>query len=186
MQILETTKSEVQARAEKMSDFLRMEYLENCTRRFMNPEILRYCYQELSRLYERNVMFPDAIKYLAKYEEICPSNKEKIQAYLKEIELLIKAGFYDKVDFAYKKAKEIATKREMYEIEQKILQLYKDEIAKFDRQNKYSPSAKAYEKLLTLVKTEEEKNEIKRKLVFLYNKLGKVRESIELERELQG
>jgi len=183
MQILEKNKSEVQAKAEKMSDFLRMEYLENCTKKFVDAEILRYCFLELSRLYERNGMFPDAIKYLARYEEICPTNREKIQAYLKEIELLVKAGLYERIEFSYKKAKDIATPKEISELNQKMIQMLKDAAAMYDRQNKYTPAAKAYEKLLQLGKPED-KDEIKRRLVFLYNKLGKVRESIELEREL--
>jgi len=184
MQILERTKTEVQAKAEKMSDFLRMEYLENCTKKFMDKETLGYCFQELSKLYERNVMFPDAIKYLSRYEEIAVTNTEKRTAYLKEIELSIKAGFFDKVEFTHKKIKDITTPKEMREIEQKIIDLYKQEAAKFDRANKYSPALKIYEKLLQLARPEE-KLEIKRKLVFLYNKLGRVRESIELERELE-
>lgn len=184
MQVLERTKSEVQAKAEKMSDFLRMEYLENCTKKFMDRETLSYCYQELSRLYERNVMYPDAIKYLSRFEEICQTNTEKRTAYLKEIELLIKGGFYDKVEFTHKKIKDISSPKEMKEIDQKIIDLYKQEAAKFDRANKCSPSLKIYEKLLILVRPEE-RTEIKRKLVFLYNKLGRVKESIEIERELQ-
>lgn len=184
MQILEKTKDEVQKKAQSMSDFLRMEYLENCTKKIMDHEILRYCFAELSRLYERNVMYPDAIKYLIKYEEVCITSKDKIQAYLKEIELLIKGGFYDRVDFAKNRAKEIAKGTDMYEIERKIIDLYRQEAIKFDRQNKYSPALKVYEQLHHLLKGEEQR-EIKKKLIFLYNKLGRVRESIELERGLQ-
>ncbi len=183
MQILERSKNEIVAKAEKMSDFLRIEYLENCTRKFMDKEILAYSYQELSRLYERNIMYPDAIKYLAKYEEVCQTNKEKIQAYMKEIELLIKAGLYSRIEFSLKKVKDISTIKELSEINQKIIQLLKDEATKYDKLSKYSPATKAYEKLLSLVNPEE-KTEIKQRLVLLYNKLGKVRESIELEREL--
>jgi hypothetical protein len=184
MQVLERTKDEVQKKAEKMSDFLRMEYLENCTRKFIDPEILRYCFAELSRLYERNVMYPDAIKYLIKYEEVSLTSKDKLAAYLKEIELIIKGGFYDRVDFAKNRAKDIAKGTDMYEIERKIIDMYKQEAAKFDKANKYSPALKAYEQLLHLLKGEEQK-EVKRKLVYLYNRLGRVRESIEMEKELQ-
>jgi len=184
MQIIERTKSEVVAKAEKMSDFLRMEYLENCAKKFIDKEILRYCFQELSRLYERNVMYPDAIKYLAKYEEVVLTNKEKVMAYMKEIELLIKAGFYDRIEFSFNKVKEIALPKEIAEINQRIIQLLREEASKYDKANKFSPASKAYEKLLQLLRPEE-RIEIKQRLVHLYNKLGKVRESIELERELQ-
>lgn len=184
MQILERTKSEVQSRAEKMSDFLRMEYLENCTRKFMDHSILSYCFLELSKLYEKNIMYPDAVKYMIKYEELCTTNTEKVQAYLKEIELLIKAGTYEKVEFVFKKAREITTPKQIQEIENKIAELYRNESMKYERSNKFSPALKAFEKLLIFAK-EPEKTDIKIKMVSLYNKLGRVREAIELEKELQ-
>jgi len=184
MQILERTKSEVQAKAEKMSDFLRMEYLENCSRKFTDSETLKYCYFELSKLYERNVMYPDALKYLARYEEVSQINSEKRTAYLKEIELLIKAGYFDKVEFTLKKIKDITQPKEMPAIELKIIDTYKQEAAKFERGNKFSPALKIYERLLHIVRPEE-KTEVKKKLVFIYNRLGKVKEAIEMERDLQ-
>lgn len=184
MQILEKTKDEIVIKSEKMSDFLKMEYLENCAKKFTDKEILRYCFKKLSELYEDRIMYSDALKYLSKYEEMCLTNKEKMQAYIKEIEILIKAGTYDKLEFSLKKIKEIASKKEIKEIEEKMIHLLKEEASKYDRLNKYSSALKAYEKLLYLVNPEE-KTEIKRKLAYLYNKLGRIRESIEIEKELQ-
>ena len=184
MQILERSKSEIIAKAERMSDFLKMEYLENCTKKFSDADIQRYCFLELSKLYERNVMYPDAIKYLARYEEICPTNREKLLAYIKELEILIKGGLYDRVEFVYKKAKDISTPRELIDLDLRISHLYHEEAEKFDKLNKYTPALKVYERLLVLAKGEE-KIEIKKRLAYLYNKLGRVREAIEMERDLK-
>ncbi|MDP2924894.1 MAG: hypothetical protein Q8N99_00825 [Nanoarchaeota archaeon] len=183
MQILEKTRDEIETRASKMSDFLRMEYLESCLKRFTEIEIQRYCYQELSRLYEKNFMYPDAIKYISKFQEVCISKREKIQAFLKEIELTIKGGFYDRIDFAYRKINEIATTEEIYEARKKMVDLLMSEAQKFEKSSKYSYAARAYERLSHLV-TDNERLEVKKHLVTIYKKLGKVRESIELEREL--
>lgn len=184
MQVLEKTKGEIEARASKMSDFLRMEYLEDCSKKFSDIEILRYCYAELSKLYERNVMYPDAVKYIEKFQEVCISQREKIQAYVREIELLIKGGFYDRVNFAYNKLLEIATPKEIYEIENKIIAMYKAEAEKFEKTNKNALALKVYERLVKAV-NEPEKKEMKKKLLIFYKKLGKIRESLELERELE-
>jgi len=184
MQVLEKTRGEIEARASKMSDFLKMEYLENCMKQLHDVEILRYCYLELSKLYERNVMYTEAIKYIAKFQEVCITQREKIQAYIREIELLIKSGNYDRVEFAYHKIADIAPAKELFELENKVISLYKQEAEKFEKQSKNAWALKAYERLLKLVK-DSEKKQVKEKLLVLYKKLGKVRESLELERELQ-
>lgn len=184
MQILEKNRGEIEARASKMSDFLKMEYLENCLKRFSDIEILRYCYAELSRLYEKNIMYHEAIKYIEKFQEVCISQREKIQAYIREIELLVKGGYYERVNFAYSKLLEIASPKELIEIENKIINMYKSEAEKFEKANKNALALKVYERLARAVK-DSEKPEIKNKILILYKKLGKVRESLELERELQ-
>jgi tetratricopeptide (TPR) repeat protein len=183
MQILEKNKNEIQARAEKMSDFLRMEYLENVMRKFTDIDILRYSYNELSRLYEGRGMYPEAVKYIAKFQEICISGREKMMAIVREAELYIKGGFYDRAESAVKKALETANEKDRLEIRKKIIDLYKIEAAKFEKSSKISASAKVYEKLIHLL-PEAEKIDIKKRLLETYKKLGKVRESLELEKEL--
>lgn len=184
MQILEKNRGEIEVRASKMSDFLRMEYLEDCSKKFSDIEILRYCYAELSKLYEKNIMYPESIKYIEKFQEVCISPREKIQAYIREIELLIKGGFYERVNFAYNKLLEISNPKEIFEIENKIIAMYKAEAEKFEKTNKNALALRAYERLVKAVGGPE-KTEMKKKVLIFYKKLGKVRESLELERELE-
>jgi tetratricopeptide (TPR) repeat protein len=183
MQVLEKNKKEIEEKALKMSEFLRMEYLENCLKKFTDVEILRYCYAELSRLYERNVMYTESIKYIAKFQEVAISPRDKLQAYVREIELLIKSGSYDRVEYCYNRLFQIVNPKELFEIETKIIALYRGEGEKFEKTNKNSLALKVYEKLLKLVK-DSEKLDVKKKLFGLYKKLGKVRESLEIEREI--
>jgi hypothetical protein len=183
MQVFEKTRDEVCKRAEKMSDFLRMEYLESCLKVLADIDIRRYCLQELSRLYERNHMYPDAIKYIINFQAVCISRREKINAYLKEIELLINGGYYERVEYAYKRIIENLNDKEVYEIEKRIVDFYKEEIKRLEKMNRYAPLLKAYEMLMKLL-IGEEKIEAKKRILVLYKKLGKVRESLELEKEL--
>ena len=96
MQILEKDKKEIEIRASKMSDFLKMEYLESCLKKFTDHEIQKFCCLELSKLYESKFMYPEAVKYIFRYQEITGNPSEKKKGIAKEIELLIKGGFYDK------------------------------------------------------------------------------------------
>src|SRR3989344_670373 len=183
MQILEKTREEIKKKAETMSDFLRMEYLELVSAKNTNPEILKYCYLELSMLYEKNIMYIEAIKYLKKYEEITTVRKDLTEAYIKEAELLIKGGLYERMDSLYKKAIENLKEMEKFELKRRLVDLYKEEISKLEKKDKNMQALKAYEKLMAWL-NDDEKLEVKKKLYVLYRKLGKVRESLLLGREL--
>jgi len=183
MQVLEKTKEEIKTKAEKMSDFLKMEYLESCLIKNLNIDVIRYCYKELSRLYEKRKMFSEAAKYACKFQGVCINQKEKTNAQLKEIELLIKGGFYDNADMASKKLLSSLNEREKIIIKKIIISIYKIEASKLEISNKNSSALKIYERLINLV-SEDEKNEIKTKLFILYKKLGKIKESLKIEKEL--
>jgi tetratricopeptide (TPR) repeat protein len=183
MEVLEKTKEEIQRKSERMSDFVKIDYLEACSKVLKDIDTAVYCYSELSKLYERNSMYTEAIKYLTKVEEFTRDTKEKINLYMKEIELFIKGGYYDKVEFPFKKAIRIASEMEVHEIRRKLVSLYKNEAVKFEKARKNAALERVYERLMFLT-SDTERNEIRKKLVEVYKKLGKVRESIELEKRV--
>jgi tetratricopeptide (TPR) repeat protein len=184
MQILEKNKREIEERAGKMSDFLRMEYLEECSKKFHDIEIQRYCYSELSKLYEKRNMFSEAIKYTAKFKELCILQREKVNCFNKEIELYIKNGMYERAEAVYREGIQELKDIDRMELKRKIIEIYKQEAEKFEKTNRMSGALKIYEKLVNHV-VDKERDEIKRKMAFAYKKLGRVRESIEIERELE-
>lgn len=184
MQVTEKTREKIKERADKMSDFLKMEYLELCLKQIRDVNVLRFCSLELSKLYERTSMFSDAVKYTELFESLCASDRERTMAALRETELLIKGGQYERADSSFKKALINAKESEKFEIKKRIIDLYKSEAEKFEKLNRYNWATKAYEKLLKLV-SDHEKIEAKKRLFNLYKKLGKVKESLEIEKELQ-
>ena len=183
MQVLERTKEQIQTKSERMNDFLRMEYLEACTKQNIDISTMKYCSNELSKLYEKNHMYSEAIKYLNKLKEISPSQKERNQVYKKEVELLIKGGFYEKAEAMYNSLfKSLA--EEKYELNREMIETYKNEASNFEKANKNAGLLKVYEKLIHHL-NRAEKTEIKKKMFVLYKRLGKVKESIEIERDLE-
>lgn len=183
MQIIEKTKEEIEERANRMQDFLKMEYLEECSKKSTSIEVLRYCFFELSELYEKHFMYSDAVKYIIKFRQLNIGTKERTMAYLREVELLIKGGSYDKADFLLKELVKFVTGVEREEIMRKVIGVYKQEAEEFERTRKYSSLLNVYRKLVHLV-NENEKMIIQKRTVSLLIRLGKIRESIELEREL--
>ena len=185
MQVLEKKREEIEAKVNTMSDFLKMEYLESCLKSNPDINIHKYCYKKLSDLYENKIMYSEAAKYMAKFEELCVGAKEKIAAIVKEAELLIKADQYDSADYLYKKAMSFADTAEKFEIKRKMVEFYKKEAANFEKSNKISAALKIYEKLVHHV-ADAERNEARKRMLELYNKLGKVKEYIKLKAELDG
>jgi tetratricopeptide (TPR) repeat protein len=183
MQITEKTKRDIESRSVTMSDFLRMEYLENVIKKTNDIEALRYCYSELSRLYAERKMYPESLKYIAKHKEICILQREKNECIKREINLLILGGFYDRLDISYKEAMKELGQSELFEVKRKIIEQLKHEALRFEKIGRISGALKVYEKLLHFV-VDQEKTDIKKKMIFCYKKLGKIRESIELERQL--
>ncbi|MFA5173627.1 MAG: hypothetical protein WC438_00410 [Candidatus Pacearchaeota archaeon] len=184
MQILERKKEEVEAKAEKMSDFLKMEYLENCLKHNIDIAAQRYCCMELSKVYEKRIMYPQAIKYLSNLEGLGIGDREKISIYLKQAELMIKAGLYEQVNYPYKKAASIINEGERHELRRRIIGFYKAQAETLEKTRKIAAALKLYERLVHLV-TDAEQIEVKKKMLESYNKLGKVREYVELKKELE-
>src|SRR3989344_7890339 len=148
MRVLEINKEGVMNKAGKMSDFLRMEYLELCSGSIGDKEVLIYCYSELAKLYEEWFMYPEALKYLAKLKSLTLSNKEKLKIYEKEIEVFIKSGNYDKVLNHYKEAVKIIGKIEEFELRRSIIQFYREEATKLELKKKYASMSRLYERLI--------------------------------------
>jgi len=184
MQINETTKEEIKKRAEKMSDFLKMEYLEFCSKKRIEISALKYCYLELSKLYEKKLMYNDSVKYLSKLKEITVDPEIKKELFLREIELLIKGGYYDNAINFYEKTIPTLNFYEKSIWRGRLFSLFRLEAEKYETQRKNAWALKAYEKMNFLADGPEKTN-IKRKLFELYKKLGKVKESLVIEKELE-
>ncbi|MEK6936284.1 MAG: hypothetical protein AABW67_05845 [Nanoarchaeota archaeon] len=184
MQVNETTEREIIDRAEKMSDFVKMEYLETCLKKNIDISAEKYCYKKLSELYEKKIMYSEAIKNISRLAELSTSAKDKSQVFMKEAELLIMGEFYDRVDYAFKKAIEFSAKEEFFEKKRQLVMLYKTKIKMLEDKGKVAGVLTVYEHLIHLL-TDAEKIEAKKKMLVLYNKLGKVREFMILKKEIE-
>ena len=184
MQVLEKKREEIEAKVNTMSDFLKMEYLESCVKSNPDINVCKYCYKRLSGLYENKIMFSEAAKYMAKFEELCVGANEKIAALVKEAELLIKAGQYDPADYLYKKAMALTDTADKFKIKRDMVEFYKKEATNFELSSKSSGALKVYEKLVHHV-VDAERDEIRKKMLRLYHNLGKVTEYIRLKAELE-
>ncbi len=128
-------------------------------------------------------MFSEAARNTDSVAEMGTTYKEKIQAYLYETGLWIKSGVYDKADEAFRMALACGTDKEKEEAKKAVNEMYKNQAIIFEKENKNSNALKIYEKLLRII-PESEKLDIKKKILPLYNKLGKITEYTLLSQQL--
>ena len=138
MQILERTKNEIEAKTRTMSDFLKIEYLELCSKKFTDIEIQRFCYKELAKLYENKFMYTEALKYITKLKGVCIMQREKVDCLFKEIELLTKSGYYEKADLSFREAVKELNENDRFELKKRITDAYYEEVKKLEKSNKFS------------------------------------------------
>ena len=185
MQIKEINKAEIETKAATMSDFLRMEYLEECHKHIKSIDVKKFCHFELAKLYDARGMFSEAARNMKSVNDFALTFKEKMQNFVKEAEMWIKATQYDRADEAFKKALTCGNTRDKEEIKKSVKEFYKKQAAIFEKADRRANALKVYERLIEIA-DENEKPAIKEKLFSFYSKLGKIKEAMALQGQVQG
>jgi len=183
MKVFEKTKQEVEVKLNSMSDFLKMEYLESCLKVHMDFDVKRLCHQKLAELYDARNMFSEAARNMSAVAELAGTFKDKMQAYMKETELWIKSAQYDRADDAFKKAMASGSAKDKEEMKKAIKDLYTRQAIAYEKANRNSNALKIYE-LLIRTADASEVLELKKKLLDMYHRLGKIREYTVLKAQM--
>ncbi|MEK6820672.1 MAG: hypothetical protein AABX71_03090, partial [Nanoarchaeota archaeon] len=142
MRVFEKTRGEIENKLGLMSDFLKMEYLESCLKQHVDFDVKRFCNTKLADLYETRNMFSEAARNMSAVAEISSTFREKMNAYIKEVELWIRAGYYDRADEAFRKALACGNLREKEEMKTAVKELYKKQAEAYEKANRNSSALK--------------------------------------------
>mgnify|MGYP001566083575 FL=1 len=175
-------KEEIEKFLENKGDFVRIDHLSRFLKESLTMDIKKFVCLKLGELYENKLMFSEAAKMYDIAAIFSIPFAEKIKHYIKEAELFIKAGAFDRADEAVRKAMVEAKEKERAEIYVNIKEFYKKQAQIYEKEARRSNSVKIYEKLLEMNLPEVERREIKEKLLNLYEKTGKLKEYYELKR----
>ena len=178
------TKNEIEKELQGKGDFVQIDHLS----RFIKEKNLpidkrKFVCLKLAEIHEKKGMLKDAAKMYNNIAIASIAFSEKIKNHVKEAELYIKAGAFDMVDEAVKKAMSEANATEKYNIQFIIKDFYKRQAETYEKELKRSYAVRIYEKLLEMNILELERQEIKEKLMMLYEKLGRLKEYFALKKE---
>ncbi len=175
------SKSEIEEVLIDKGDFVQIDYLTKFLKENISIDIKKFVYLKLAGIYEKKGMLNDAAKMFDRIALISIAFSEKIKHYVKEAELYIKFGDFNKVDEAMKKAMNEANTIEKQDIYFAIKNFYKRQAEVYEKELRRNHAVRIYEKLLETNITESERQEIKEKLLVLYEKLGRFDEARRLE-----
>ena len=141
----------------------------------------------MAEIYEKRGMFNEAAKRYGNAAEFALRPYEKADLNVKEAQLYIKSGSFDQADFATKKAitntRDIDKKEDVKSI---IRDIYLKEGERLEKEQKKAQAIKVYEKMLSMNLSVEKKNTIKKKLVGLYEGVGRFKDHFKLKGNLEG
>jgi len=172
----ELSKSDIEEKLVGRGDFVQMDYLSKLLKEKLHRDTKKFVYLKLIEIYEKKGMLNDVAKIYEGIASISIAFSEQIKNHLKATEYYIKAGFFDKADYSMRKALNEANSVEKNEINFTVKDFYKRQAEEYERELKRNHATKIYEKLLEMSITDQERKEIKEKLMELYEKLGRLKE----------
>lgn len=171
------SKSEIEGNLKKKGDFMQIDYLVGFLKEELALDVKKYIHLKLAEIYERRRMFKEEARIFDALALNSIAFSEKVKYYVKETEAFIKAGKFSEADSAMRKTMSEANSIEREEIYYSIKDFYKQVAENYEKQMKRNNATKIYEKLLNMRLNNLEKKEIKEKLIFLYEKLGRFGEA---------
>jgi hypothetical protein len=182
MLIKGVSKEEIENHLKGKGEYVQIDYLN----RFIatGPHVLMkiYAYSKLAELYERKKSYGELGKTYESIAVFSINQQDKIKNFMKAAESYVKDGSFERADVALRKSMTEAKESERAMLYVKLKEFYKQEAEKFEKEMKRAQAAKIYEKMLLMRILDSEKEEIRKKLINLYEKLGKFREKALLEK----
>tara|TARA_Y100000310_G_scaffold339002_1_gene430293 strand:- start:4187 stop:4750 length:564 start_codon:yes stop_codon:yes gene_type:complete len=183
MQVRESTIEEIESKLDEMATPLnKIAYLESALRESgFSFEIKRFIWNELAKLYEERKMFEKAGKAMASKAGVEVTRNDKIESYLKAAEFFTKAGRVDEADDMFVRASRDGDIDDKARIKLARKNIFMVNAQDLEKHGKKVSVAKFYEKLIKMNLLDDEKQEIKEKLIDIYKATGRFKDAELLE-----
>ena len=183
--IPEKNKLEIEKKLNAMGDYVKMSYLQRGLESNLDFDTRKFVLLRLAGIYETRKMFLEAAKLVKGAAEINTTFKDKINEYMKTIELYIKGNNYEEADLVLGQAIAISNIKEKTDLKLRVKEFYNSHAKLLFQDDKRSQARHAYEKLLTLDISFSERFEIQKGLLEIYDKLGLISEYYALQRSMK-
>jgi tetratricopeptide (TPR) repeat protein len=171
------SKSEIERELNGKGDFIQIDYLTRFIAQKPALHEKKFAFIKLIEIYQGKGMFNEIAKIYSNLAILSTSPQERIDFLVKETKSYIQGGRFDEADVIMRRAMDDVTIVKKADIYEDIKNFYKKQADVYEKEAKRNHAIKVYEKILGMKVTDAERNEAKKKLLELYEKLGKFKES---------
>ena len=176
----EMSVQEVEEFLKNKNDFTKIDYLTRFLHEKLPAETRKIVFMKLGEVYERSSMFMDSGRAYEKAIELSPE-KDRKNVSIKAAQALIRAGDFNRADELIRNVVSKSSDFERRDIFNSLKTFYLFTAEMHEKSRKLAEAIKIYERVLTMNITDEEKKKIKARLMDLYQKLGRVKEYIDIK-----
>ena len=182
--IPEKSKSAIESKLSEMGDYVKISYLQRALKSGLSLDTRKFVLLRLSGIYEVKKMYGESARLVKSAGEINTTFKEKIGDYIKSVELYVKAGNYQEANLVFAQALALGNSKDKLVMKTKLKDFYLIEAKICYNNDKRNNARLLYEKILTLDLGVEEKIDVQKNLLVLYDKLGLIREYYTLKNSM--
>lgn len=180
----EATRKDIEAKLATQGDYVKINYLTACLHQNLDFDTRRFAQLQLAKLYEAKGMYGEAGKLIRAAADINTTFTGKITDFMKSAELFARNGNFDEADLSIAKALASANSKEKLTIKAQQKTMYLTQARSLLEKDKRKNAMEAFEKVLQLDLQPAERTEVRNNLLFLYEKLGRVREFMNLKKSM--
>jgi tetratricopeptide (TPR) repeat protein len=180
------SRSEIEKELKGKGDFVQIDYLTRFIAQKPALHEKKYAFMKLIEIYQGKGMFNDIALIYNNLVILSTSSQEKIDYLIKETKAYIQGGRFDEADSVMRRAMDEVNITKKADIYEDIKSFYKKQAEVNEKEAKRNHAIKIYEKLLSMRISENERNDVKKKLLGLYEQLGKFKESSAMEHRRFG
>ena len=150
----------------------------------MDPNLRILASRKLAELHAARGMWASAARIMTNAATSSERFSTAQELYLSAASLSIKAGDYLLADDNIRGAVDVAAPSEKARVQSAAADMYLSAAAELDKSGKMTKSAQIYERILKTSRDANVSKRIRERLVVLYEKLGKIQESMRMKASL--
>ena len=181
------TEQDVAVKLKTLSPMLQQEYLENVLNRMTtDPNLNIFSSRRLAELHAVKGMYSTAARIMTNAALVAVNFDKAKEIHLEAAALSIKAGDYLLAEDNFRNAVTAAAPSEKAKVQLEQAKYYMIEAEALDRNGKMSKAAQIYERILKQAKDTEVKRKVMERLMVLYEKLGRISDSIRFRESIKN
>ncbi|MCX8194066.1 MAG: hypothetical protein N3G19_01760 [Candidatus Pacearchaeota archaeon] len=167
------------------SEAKKQEYLEAVLKKPQSTEVKISALVALAELFVNKKWFALAARNYCYAADLASTFREKMDLYFKGAVLYLQASDYLAAEDNFRKVLVLAANKDRDSLKQKILALYLNQATNFEKSRQLTKAIAAYNRILMMKLPFEKINEIRLKLIELYEKIGKPIEANQIRAQIR-